>query len=160
MIESGESIKQLELGIGRRLQLLAVQDLIALSGLVSAGFGLIALLLLGIGPFETRIAGGIGTGGSLVLCGIPLAAAGGLVGLRHFLRKRGRWRSNLEADADQSDFIIDRALDLDDRVQTAGSIIRRGGPANITGRGRGVQTGRRRSRAIRSILPSEAGLRG
>src|SRR5262249_31133568 len=45
--------------------------------------------------------------------------------------RRARWRSNLDASANQVDLLIDRAMDLEDRVRTAGSVIRRGGPANL-----------------------------
>jgi hypothetical protein len=131
MIESAASIKRLEAGVRRRLQLLAIQDLIALSVLVSAGVVLIALLVLKLGLFQNRIGEGIGTGGRLLLCGIPLAAAGVVEAVRRFLRKRGGWRSNLDAEADHTDLIMDQALGLDDRVRAAGSIIRRGGPAAL-----------------------------
>jgi hypothetical protein len=131
MIESSKPIEQLELGTGRRLRLLAAQDLIALSVLVSAGFAVIAFILFKLGLFGALAAEGLGIRGRLLLCGIPLITAGALLALRRVLKNRARWRSSLEKDADRVDLIIDRALGLDDRARTAGSIIRRGGPASI-----------------------------
>jgi hypothetical protein len=131
MSESDESIEQLEAGIRRRLQLLAAQDLVVLSALVAAGAFVIAFFLLKLELFQSGIREGIGTGGRLVLSGVPVVAAGVLLALRRLLKKRGRWRSKLDTDPDQVDLIIDQTLELDDRVRTAGSIIRGGGPASL-----------------------------
>src|SRR5262249_58840358 len=96
MMEPVAFIRQIESAISGRLRLMAVQDLIALSGLVSAAVAALAFLLFRLGLFDARIAAGIGMRGRVLVLLLPGASAAGRLLVFRVFCQPGRGRSHAQ----------------------------------------------------------------
>src|SRR5262249_59078576 len=105
MNEAVGAIELLERETRKRLRLLAIQDLIGLSLVVSVGLALFAIVLLWSGVLDGRFESGVGARERLLLLCIPVTAAGLLLATRYIVTRRARWRSNLDASANQVDLL-------------------------------------------------------
>src|SRR5262249_58385779 len=110
MMEPVAFIRQIESAISGRLRLMAVQDLIALSLLVSAAVAALAFFLFKLGLFDARIAAGIGKRERLLACSVPVVAGEGVFPVWRVLREPGGGGAARWGDPHASKYLFARSL--------------------------------------------------